>query len=456
MEGIEETIKECISDPEHYPDAAKALSDHVAPGNPSQLLHAAMLNAMQAYKDSRRRNGELSIVHPLCVSRKLSEFGEDIGIVTAGLLHDLPEDFGKRNERGYAVMLDKALKQAAPDESNQVARISAILDSVSKRGAEDYFTYLRRMSGIRVRKRDFEHIKKITEAPMSLKGRIDPIEFLQGAGTFTGLISGTEDKLGYFIAADDDRVERQIRFSEEIGLHYHGTPFSRINPFIREWGWTGATLGYMLLTNRDEAEEARKARDFIISEIIKPALKIKAVDAMHNLSTNDVFPYMHQMYSTFKAWAVAREFKRVFRQMHDDPGPYLAALVSKGIESCLRTRTRMKREFKALYMLEPFYALAAKAYDLKGGFDRKTRKGDVGLPFFLAWINEWDERAYEYARFIHKTGEIPDNNSMDRRRVFGDTMAFHFLFSKLANVEHYQPDLAYTKSLTSTGDILLI
>lgn len=92
--------------------------------------------ANKAHEGQKRKSGEPYIVHPLATAYILANLRIDSSIVTAALLHDVPED--------TAVTLEEIEKNFGPDIAAMVRGITK-LGKLKYRGAERYIENLRKM-----------------------------------------------------------------------------------------------------------------------------------------------------------------------------------------------------------------------------------------------------------------------------------------------------------------------
>src|SRR3989338_5009126 len=92
--------------------------------------------ANKAHTGQKRKSGEPYIVHPLATAYILASMRIDAAIVTAALLHDVPED--------TAVTLEDLEKDFGPDIVTMVRGITK-LGKLKYRGAERYIENLRKM-----------------------------------------------------------------------------------------------------------------------------------------------------------------------------------------------------------------------------------------------------------------------------------------------------------------------
>lgn len=92
--------------------------------------------AADAHKDQKRATGEPYIIHPLAVAITLAEMHMPTDIVTAGLLHDVPEDTSRT--------LDDIRVLFGEDVASMVGGITK-LGKIKYRGMERYIENLRKM-----------------------------------------------------------------------------------------------------------------------------------------------------------------------------------------------------------------------------------------------------------------------------------------------------------------------
>lgn len=63
-----------------------------------KLLHRAYEYSLSAHKGQKRKSGEGYIQHPLHTAYTLAKMGMTSETITAGLMHDVPEDTEKKIE----------------------------------------------------------------------------------------------------------------------------------------------------------------------------------------------------------------------------------------------------------------------------------------------------------------------------------------------------------------------
>lgn len=100
------------------------------------MLKLAFDFAGEAHKGQVRHSGEPYIIHPLATAQKLAEMRLDLTTITAGLLHDVPED--------TAFTLEDIKKNFGPEIAKLVEGITK-LGKLKYRGMERYAENLRKM-----------------------------------------------------------------------------------------------------------------------------------------------------------------------------------------------------------------------------------------------------------------------------------------------------------------------
>jgi len=100
------------------------------------LIEKAYAFAKKAHGDQERRSGELYISHPLHTAFILAQIKADINTITAGLLHDVPED--------TSVTIDDIKKEFGEEIAYLVEGITK-LSKIKYRGVERYKESLRKM-----------------------------------------------------------------------------------------------------------------------------------------------------------------------------------------------------------------------------------------------------------------------------------------------------------------------
>jgi GTP pyrophosphokinase len=106
------------------------------PGEDTALLELAYDFANKAHAGQNRKSGEPYIEHPLQTAYILAQMKADLNTITAGLLHDVPED--------TAVTLEEIKKDFGDDVATLVEGITK-LSKVKYRGVERYVESLRKM-----------------------------------------------------------------------------------------------------------------------------------------------------------------------------------------------------------------------------------------------------------------------------------------------------------------------
>lgn len=106
------------------------------PGEDASVLAIAFEFADQAHAGQMRRNGEPYIQHPLHTAYILAEIKADLATVTAGLLHDVPED----TSHG----LDEIKVLFGPEVASLVEGVTK-LGKIKYRGIERYRENLKKM-----------------------------------------------------------------------------------------------------------------------------------------------------------------------------------------------------------------------------------------------------------------------------------------------------------------------
>ena len=107
-----------------------------APRADQEMIQLAYDFAAEAHRGQLRKTGEPYIVHPLAAAHILADMRIDPVIVTATLLHDVPED--------TAVTLEEVEKNFGPEIANMVRGITK-LGKLKYRGVERYIENLRKM-----------------------------------------------------------------------------------------------------------------------------------------------------------------------------------------------------------------------------------------------------------------------------------------------------------------------
>ena len=107
-----------------------------APRADQEMIQLAYDFAAEAHRGQLRKTGEPYIVHPLAAAHILADMRRDPVIVTATLLHDVPED--------TAVTLEEVEKNFGPEIANMVRGITK-LGKLKYRGVERYIENLRKM-----------------------------------------------------------------------------------------------------------------------------------------------------------------------------------------------------------------------------------------------------------------------------------------------------------------------
>lgn len=102
----------------------------------TEILRLAYEFAAEAHQGQVRKSGELYIVHPLHVAYLLAEIKADLATVTAGILHDVPEDTNRT--------LEDLKKNFGPEVANLVRGITK-LGKIKYRGLERYRENLKKM-----------------------------------------------------------------------------------------------------------------------------------------------------------------------------------------------------------------------------------------------------------------------------------------------------------------------
>lgn len=100
------------------------------------ILKLAFEFANDAHKGQTRASGEPYIMHPLAVATKLAEMKLDMSTITAGLLHDVPED------------TDRTLEEISKNFGTEIATLVegiTKLGTIKYRGFERYAENLRKM-----------------------------------------------------------------------------------------------------------------------------------------------------------------------------------------------------------------------------------------------------------------------------------------------------------------------
>lgn len=106
------------------------------PGVKTDILEKAFIFANDAHRGQDRKNGEPYIQHPLHTAYILAEIRADLPTVTAGLLHDVPED------------TEKTLEEIEENFGSEIASLVKGVTKLSKikyRGIERYRENLKKM-----------------------------------------------------------------------------------------------------------------------------------------------------------------------------------------------------------------------------------------------------------------------------------------------------------------------
>lgn len=106
------------------------------PGEDASILEKAYLFAEEAHRGQGRKNGEPYINHPLHTAYILAEIKADLATVTAGILHDVPEDTEKT--------LEEIKEQFGADVYGLVKGVTK-LGKIKYRGIERYRENLKKM-----------------------------------------------------------------------------------------------------------------------------------------------------------------------------------------------------------------------------------------------------------------------------------------------------------------------
>lgn len=99
-------------------------------------LNRAYLFAEEAHRGQLRKNGEPYIQHPLHTAYILAEIKSDLATVTAGILHDVPEDTDKT--------IEEVKENFGPEVYNLVKGVTK-LGKIKYRGIERYRENLKKM-----------------------------------------------------------------------------------------------------------------------------------------------------------------------------------------------------------------------------------------------------------------------------------------------------------------------
>lgn len=106
------------------------------PTSDPEILRLAYDFAAEAHRGQFRKSGEPYIIHPLYVAYLLAEMKADLATITAGILHDVPED----TER----TLEDLKKEFGTEVANLVKGITK-LGKIKYRGLERYRENLKKM-----------------------------------------------------------------------------------------------------------------------------------------------------------------------------------------------------------------------------------------------------------------------------------------------------------------------
>ena len=106
------------------------------PGEDAAILETAFKFAENAHEGQMRKNGEPYIQHPLHTAYILAEIKADLATVTAGLLHDVPEDTNHDLEE---------VKRIFGHEVYNLVKGVTKLGKIKYRGIERYRENLKKM-----------------------------------------------------------------------------------------------------------------------------------------------------------------------------------------------------------------------------------------------------------------------------------------------------------------------
>ncbi len=106
------------------------------PGTNADILEKAYFFADAAHAGQMRKNGEPYIQHPLHTAYMLAEIRADLPTVTAGILHDIPEDTEKT--------LEEIEQEFGPEVASLVRGVTK-LSKIKYRGIERYRENLKKM-----------------------------------------------------------------------------------------------------------------------------------------------------------------------------------------------------------------------------------------------------------------------------------------------------------------------
>ncbi len=116
-------------------DVLEVMKKYVDEAEAANVLRAYNV-ADNAHRGQSRKSGEPYIVHPLATAYILATMHMDVAIVTASLLHDVPED--------TTVTIEEIEKEFGPDIASMIRGITK-LGKLKYRGTERYIENLRKM-----------------------------------------------------------------------------------------------------------------------------------------------------------------------------------------------------------------------------------------------------------------------------------------------------------------------
>ncbi|MBI4440695.1 HD domain-containing protein [Candidatus Woesearchaeota archaeon] len=404
---------------------------YVFPPDELQIISFVLDYARRKHGETRRKNGELYIVHPLGVAKTLIDYCADYITICAGLLHDVVEEeldakkvgdaeVGKVEEGLFASLqegmqthlAESLVRPLLPREElslrlvKEYATHSATLQVVyEKRIAQEMWTYAEARLGEDITDAEFRRdLGEQYDRKKKWMARQIPREIKR----ILRERHGCEPK-------DEEALETIVHFAHDIAL---------IVDIVKLLTREKSCSYYKSICNMyAEKDKEKKSR----------ALLVKMADALDNIkdSREPRFTNTERLYRCFKNMIVLNFAKKYFLK---ESMPRTDAPYQLFIETCKRTYLALKDIARKL---QGDMQLGTEEWDWRmqeydrqhKGLTRVTKANELD-PVFCGRLTKYDF-------YMHGYKDILEKDLANSENQYIDAIAFKAIMAKLAFEDTY-------------------